>query len=61
MAANTVTRIENGSDAKQSTIDSLQWALEAAGVEFIDETGGGPVYGCESANIGTARSLPFLV
>ena len=31
-----------GSDAKQSTIDSLQWALEAAGVEFIDENGGGP-------------------
>ena len=42
VAANTVTRIENGSDAKQSTIDSLQWALEAAGIEFIDENGGGP-------------------
>ena len=41
VAANTVTRIENGSDAKQSTIDSLQWALEAAGVEFIDKEAGG--------------------
>jgi len=42
VAANTVTRIENGADARQSTIDRLQQALEAAGVEFIDENGGGP-------------------
>jgi hypothetical protein len=37
-----VTRIENGADAKQSTIDRLQRALEAAGIEFIQENGGGP-------------------
>ena len=42
VTANTVTRIENGADAKQSTMDSLQHALEVAGVEFIDENGGGP-------------------
>ena len=36
VTANTVTRIENGADAKQSTIDSLQRALEAAGVEFTN-------------------------
>jgi transcriptional regulator with XRE-family HTH domain len=42
VTANTVTRIENGADAKQSTIDKLRAALEAAGVEFIDENGGGP-------------------
>jgi transcriptional regulator with XRE-family HTH domain len=42
VTANTVTRIENGADAKQSTMDRLQYALEAAGVEFIDENGGGP-------------------
>ena len=42
LTANTVTRIENGADAKQSTMDRLQQALEAAGVEFIDENGGGP-------------------
>jgi hypothetical protein len=40
--ANTVTRIENGADSKQSTMDKLQQALEAAGVDFIDENGGGP-------------------
>jgi transcriptional regulator with XRE-family HTH domain len=41
VTANTVTRIENGADAKQSTIDRLQRALESAGVVFIDENGGG--------------------
>ncbi len=42
VTANTVTRIENGADAKQSTMDRLQQALESAGVQFIDENGGGP-------------------
>ena len=42
VTANTVTRIENGADAKQSTIDRLRHALEQAGVEFIEENGGGP-------------------
>ena len=41
VTANTVTRIENGADAKQSTMDKLQHALEVAGVDFIDENGGG--------------------
>jgi transcriptional regulator with XRE-family HTH domain len=36
VTANTVTRIENGADAKQSTINALQRALEAAGIEFTD-------------------------
>ncbi len=36
ITANTVTRIENGADAKQSTIDRLQRALEAAGIEFTN-------------------------
>ena len=42
VTANTVTRIENGADAKQSTMDKLREALESAGVEFIEENGGGP-------------------
>jgi transcriptional regulator with XRE-family HTH domain len=42
VTANTVTRIENGADAKQSTMDRLQHALESAGIEFIEENGGGP-------------------
>ena len=40
---------------------AIRRAFEAVGVEFIDENGGGPVYGCESDNKGTARSPPFLV
>jgi transcriptional regulator with XRE-family HTH domain len=42
VTANTVTRIENGADAKQSTMDRLKHALDAAGIVFIDENGGGP-------------------
>ena len=34
--ANTVTRIENGADAKQSTMDKIQHALESAGMEFTN-------------------------
>jgi transcriptional regulator with XRE-family HTH domain len=41
VTANTVTRIENGADAKQSTIDALMAALETGGVQFIPENGGG--------------------
>jgi len=36
VTANTVTRIENGADAKQSTMERLQRALETAGVEFTN-------------------------
>ena len=36
VTANTVTRIENGADAKQSTMDALQRALETAGLEFLN-------------------------
>jgi hypothetical protein len=42
VTANAVTRIENGANAKQSTMDSLQQALQAADIEFIEENGGGP-------------------
>jgi transcriptional regulator with XRE-family HTH domain len=36
ITANTVTRIELGADAKQSTIDAIQRVFEAAGVEFLN-------------------------
>ncbi len=41
VTANTVSRIEIGSDAKQSTVTALRVDLEAAGIEFIPENGGG--------------------
>ena len=38
-----LTNIESGaSDPKASTLDKIHRALEAAGVEFIAENGGGP-------------------
>ena len=44
--AMTVSSFERGNDAYASTIDKLQAALEAAGVEFIPDGspsgGGGP-------------------
>jgi transcriptional regulator with XRE-family HTH domain len=36
ITANTVSRIENGADAKQSTMDKLRRALETAGLEFTN-------------------------
>jgi transcriptional regulator with XRE-family HTH domain len=52
VTANTVTRIENGADAKQSTIDALQRALEAAGIEFTN----GDQPGVRLAKAAAARS-----
>jgi transcriptional regulator with XRE-family HTH domain len=42
ITANTVSRIEGGADAMQSTISAIRAALEKAGVEFIDPNDGGP-------------------
>ena len=42
ITANTISRIENGSDAKQSTITAIRQALESAGVIFIPSNGNGP-------------------
>lgn len=39
---NTVTRIENETTGPGHSNASIQAALEAAGVEFIAENGGGP-------------------
>jgi transcriptional regulator with XRE-family HTH domain len=37
----TVNRFETGQDARISTVEKLRAALEAAGVVFIAENGGG--------------------
>ena len=39
VTANTITRIENGSDAKQSTMDAIEAALTRVGVEFLGDDG----------------------
>ena len=42
VSIDTVTRFERGDELKERTIEALHRALEAAGLEFIDENGGGP-------------------
>jgi transcriptional regulator with XRE-family HTH domain len=42
VSIDTVVRFERGDELKERTIDAIRNALEAAGVEFIDENGGGP-------------------
>lgn len=41
VSPNTVARLERGEDLKNTTLTAIRAALEAAGVEFIDENGGG--------------------
>lgn len=41
ITANTISRYENGADALGSTIQKLVDVLEAEGIEFIPENGGG--------------------
>jgi transcriptional regulator with XRE-family HTH domain len=42
LGGNTVNRFESGQDARVSSVDKMRSAMEAAGVEFIAENGGGP-------------------
>lgn len=37
----TVSKLEAGEELKPRTVEAIQAALEAAGVEFIAENGGG--------------------
>lgn len=41
VSPDTVARFERGETLRERTIDDLQRALEAAGVQFIPENGGG--------------------
>ena len=41
VSPDTVARLERGGTIRPATIDSIRAALEAAGVEFIAENGGG--------------------
>jgi transcriptional regulator with XRE-family HTH domain len=42
VSGDTVNRIERGDELKPRTVADIRAALEAAGVEFIAENGGGP-------------------
>lgn len=41
VSPNTIARLERGEELKASTIETIRSTLEAAGVEFIPENGGG--------------------
>ena len=42
VSAHTVTRFEDGAVLKASTVETIQYALEKAGVDFIGADDGGP-------------------
>jgi len=41
VSPDTVVRFEGGAELRVRTVDAIRRALEEAGVEFIDENGGG--------------------
>lgn len=41
VSPDTVARLERGENIRETTIAGIRQALEAAGVEFIPENGGG--------------------
>ncbi|WP_370684221.1 helix-turn-helix domain-containing protein [Acetobacter orientalis] len=41
VSPDTIARLERGEELKVSTIEAIRSALEAAGVQFIPENGGG--------------------
>jgi transcriptional regulator with XRE-family HTH domain len=41
VSPNTIARLERGENIRVATVDAIRAALEAAGVEFIPENGGG--------------------
>ena len=41
VSPDTVARVERGEDLRTATVEAIRRALEAAGVEFIPENGGG--------------------
>lgn len=42
VSPNTIARLERGDDLRPATLATIRAALEAAGVVFIPENGGGP-------------------
>ena len=42
VSPDTIARLERGEELRERTVDAIRTALEAAGVEFIAENGGGP-------------------
>jgi transcriptional regulator with XRE-family HTH domain len=58
VSPNTVTRVEADQSANSSTLGAIQRALEAAGVVFIPENGGGPGIRLKGRGGTGPRSIP---
>lgn len=41
VSPDTIARLERGENIREKTITAIRAALESAGIEFIDENGGG--------------------
>lgn len=41
VSPDTIARLERGEELRTATVDAIRSALEAAGVQFIPENGGG--------------------
>jgi transcriptional regulator with XRE-family HTH domain len=41
VSPDTIARLERGEELKPATVSAIRAALEAAGVEFVPENGGG--------------------
>jgi transcriptional regulator with XRE-family HTH domain len=54
VSSDTIARLERGEVLKRRTIDAVRAALEAAGVQFIEENGGGPGVRLRKSSAGTA-------
>jgi transcriptional regulator with XRE-family HTH domain len=52
VSTHTLNRLENGEELKPKTLQAIRQALEAAGVEFIDENGGGAGVRLKKASAG---------
>lgn len=57
----TIVRIEAARDVKETTIGKVRVALEAAGVEFIAENGGGPGVRLRKAHTSSDRPAAIPV
>jgi transcriptional regulator with XRE-family HTH domain len=55
VSIDTVARFERGEELKARTIEALQRTLEGAGVEFIDDNGGGPGVRLKKSTKGKGR------
>jgi transcriptional regulator with XRE-family HTH domain len=52
VSPNTISRLERGEYLKPATVTTIKNALEAAGVEFIPENGGGAGVRLKGSGIG---------